>query len=644
VNWWKYMRSVSKSGSRNPRPATNVAGERSRYSQPDPGKDDRLTRLGGCFYLLRLGFESCSKWLAASLGALTLASCGEAKLDFASLAAGGGGHATPEDGAMTERSNGEPDASYTDEEATDVTTESARSVNPRLDGGAVSADASLTPNDSEPELLFDGAPLFSDYVRLTHQQWENSVVANLKLNEPTGYLSSLTADAVSRYSNNESVLLVSDTLVSDYQVAAADIAHRVASDPDALSRVSTSTDPAAFIAEVGRRFYRRPLTSAEQATYLDLYRTGESLAAPEEQPFAAGVQLLFEVWMQAPHFLYRVEHSEGLLDGYEVATRLAFALTDTTPTDALLDAAEAGDLADASGVTGAAEELLATLPAWGVFRRFHDETFLLGRLATFQIDAGFGLGDDLNEQLAESAHRFFDRQFGEGHGLRELLLSDMGYVNADLASLYGVAPPTTDGFEAVALGASRRGLFAQLPFLMLDSLDETPNAFSRGGMFTRNVLCQAVPAHPGGLEIPPVPEGQTNRQYSSQLVAATECHACHRYIDPFGFAFENFDGLGRARSEDNGLPVDTSGAYPFLASARFTDSTELMALLAESHLAHGCYAKQLTEFALGRSLDARDAALVAELQTQSLEQDASVSALVLRLVSSETFRSAGVSP
>jgi hypothetical protein len=220
----------------------------------------------------------------------------------------------------------------------------------------------------------------------------------------------------------------------------------------------------------------------------------------------------------------------------------------------------------------------------------------------------------------------------------------MGYVNADLASLYGVAPPTTDGFEAVALGASRRGLFAQLPFLMLDSLDETPNAFSRGGMLTSNVLCQQVPPHPVELAIPPVPEGQTNRQYSSQLVAATECHACHRYIDPFGFAFENFDGLGRARSEDNGLPVDTSGAYPFLASARFTDSTELMAILAESHLAHGCYAKQLTEFALGRSLDARDAALVAELQTQSLEQDASVSALVLRLVSSETFRSAGVSP
>lgn len=579
-----------------------------------------------------------SKCLAALFGALTVASCSEAKLDFASLLADDQRGHSPPNATPSEASH--PAAS--DADRSDVSKTQAMDGDVRFRDATVEAAAELAP-EGEPELTFDGAPVFSDYVRLTHQQWENSVVANLRLTEPTGYVAFFSADEETRYANNESVLFVRSELVADYQVAAANVAATVASDAEALARVSASTDPVAFIAEVGRRFYRRPLTEAEQATYLALYERGKELASVEEQPFAAGVQLLLEVWMQAPNFLYRVEHSEGELNGYELATRLAFMLTDTTPSDGLLDAAETGELASASGIAGAARELISTLPARLVFRRFHDETFELGRLTYFQVNDLYGLGADLNLQLSEATHYFFDRQFDEGHGLRELLTSDTIFTNANLATLYGVPAPTTDAFEGVVPSAARRGLFAQLPFLMLDSGSETPNTFTRGGMIVRNVLCQTVPSHPPSVTIPP-PDGppQTNREFSNQLVAAAECQACHRYIDPFGFAFENFDGLGRARTLDVGLPIDTTGSYPFVPSSRFADSPELMNILANSPLAHGCYAKQLTEFALARLLDPRDAALVSELGTQSLDQDASLEELVVALVSSETFRSAGV--
>src|SRR5690606_13113738 len=141
-----------------------------------------------------------------------------------------------------------------------------------------------------------------------HQQWENSVVANLHLDAPTGFLTELVPDVVLRYSNNEEMLKVGAVLLADYQVAAANIAKRVTADADALGKVSTAREPEAFIAEVGRRFYRRPLTSAERATYLELYETGAGLASADQDQFAAGAQMLLEVWIQAPSFLYRVEH------------------------------------------------------------------------------------------------------------------------------------------------------------------------------------------------------------------------------------------------------------------------------------------------------------------------------------------------
>lgn len=499
--------------------------------------------------------------------------------------------------------------------------------------------------ESEPALPWNGAPLYSHYVRLTHQQWENSIVANLRLDAPTGFLTMLAPDVVGGYSNNEEMLRVGGALVTDYQAAAASIAERVTADAEALSNVSASREPETFIAEVGRRFYRRPLASAELATYLALYETGAGLAAAGQDDFAAGVQLLLEVWMQAPSFIYRVEQSEGLLNGYEMATRLAYLLTDTTPSEALLAAAEAGELDSAAGVAQAAEELLATPQATLVFRRFHDETFWLGALETLQFADSFGLPSDLGSTLREAAHAFFDRQFREQLGLRELFLSQTAFVNTELAGLYDVSAPSTDALEAFTLGASRRGVFAQLPFLILSSHDETPNAFRRGALFTKHVLCQELVQLPSVQPVPPTPEpGLTNRERSSQLVASEACMTCHQYIDPFGFAFENFDGLGRERTQDNGLPVDTTGTYPFATTKQFANSTELMAILAESPLVHDCYAKHLTEFALGRTLTEADAALVAQLGALSLSQDEPLTGLVEALAASETFRSSGATP
>lgn len=129
---------------------------------------------------------------------------------------------------------------------------------------------------------------------------------------------------------------------------------------------------------------------------------------------------------------------------------------------------------------------------------------------------------------------------------------------------------------------------------------------------------------------------QTNRQRFTED-HATCGNECHRYIDPLGFAFENFDGLGRKRELDNGLPVDTSGEYPLAEGlARFADGNDLMRILAGSAQVHTCYAKHVTSYAFGRDVVEGDRALLESLGKVSQSQ--SLKDLILALVGDPAFR------
>jgi hypothetical protein len=115
-------------------------------------------------------------------------------------------------------------------------------------------------------------------------------------------------------------------------------------------------------------------------------------------------------------------------------------------------------------------------------------------------------------------------------------------------------------------------------------------------------------------------------------------------INPIGFAFENYDPLGRYRETDNGFPVDASGAYPLDGMQQsFANALELVQLLGDSAAAHRCYARNWLSYLYGREAASTDAALLDELATNSRDQDMSTKELIASLVQSESFltRAAG---
>jgi len=481
----------------------------------------------------------------------------------------------------------------------------------------------------------DGSPIYARLVRLTNAQWMRAVTEILRLDAPPDLTRAFAAPVLANtdFSNNEKALFVDERAEMDLETGAEAAATLAVGSADALARMYAGTDVAGFVRTLGRRAFRRPLTTDEEATYQKVFALGESLYG---RGFANGAGLVIRALLQSPKFLYRSELVPGgaPLDGYEVASKLSFLLLGTTPSDGLLDQAAAGELDSAAGLEAAARALLEQPAAVALTRDFHGQLY---RLARYEVLDDAWVTPALRAEMTEASQRFFDAVFTEGEGLRAILTSPRYFVGSGLASVYGVDPPPSVVEERASNGA-RIGYFMQAPFLTASTNDAgESDPIRRGVAINSDVLCVTLPGPPISTPpLPPLTAGQTNRARVEQFTSA--CAGCHAdAINPLGFAFEGFDGLGRARTTDNGVAVTTDGSYPFADGVRsFADAADLMRLLAELPQAHACYAKKMMTYALQRDLVEADRPQVMALASSGPGQ--SVKELLVALIRSPAFR------
>jgi hypothetical protein len=319
--------------------------------------------------------------------------------------------------------------------------------------------------------------------------------------------------------------------------------------------------------------------------------------------FANGAALVIRGMLQSPHFLYRTELGPAgdPLTGYEVAAKLSFWLLGTTPSDALLDSAERGELDGADGVESAARAMLETPEALAVMRDFHGQLHHLGAFASVVKEGVPEHTPELNVELAEASYLFFDGVFAEDLGLREILTSTRAFVGPGLAPLYGLEPAPS-ALEARDVGSARGGFYLHVPFLLLRGVREQPDTAERGAVLIDRVLC-----------------------------ANTDDESAWPVL---GRAFDGFDGMGRARDVAG---IDTSGSFTLAEGDKnFSDGRELLQVLSETEQAHTCYAKKLSGYALQRDLVEGDRPLLEGLAQTSLTE--SLKAMILSLVRDPEFR------
>jgi len=516
--------------------------------------------------------------------------------------------------------------------------------------GTGNTGGTIPPPGSPSVLDLTGSPQYYRMVRLTNAQWARAVQDVLKLAAPSGLEANFqgAVTGTTDFSNNELVLDVNQRSWSDFQTAAETLAAQVTATDTALAKVYSGTDAAGFITTLGRRAYRRPLTTAEQSTYMTLFNSGSSLIG-SRSAFAKGASLVIRAMLQSPYFLNRTEMGAtgAALSGYEMAAKLSLWLRGTTPSDALLDSVATAKLDTADGAAALATTMLGEATATPVMRQFHSE---LLRFALFNDLSKVGVAtykEAMNAEFLEVSNLFFDKIFSQGLGLKEILTSTSGFVGPNTASLYGMTGVTSTVEKD--LGAKRVGWFSQVPYLTLHGMNAEPNSIKRGVTLNLDVLCATL--GPPAAVIPAVPAlkpGQTNRQRIDELTSGCG-QSCHNdMINPLGFGFENFDGMGQWRDTENGgLAIDASGSYTFSdgVTRSWNGAGELMQVLASTSQTHNCYAKKLASYGLQRDIVATDMPLITALTTSSMAATGSTKQMIIDLVRNNAFRThAGGTP
>jgi Protein of unknown function (DUF1592)/Protein of unknown function (DUF1588)/Protein of unknown function (DUF1595)/Protein of unknown function (DUF1585)/Protein of unknown function (DUF1587) len=401
-----------------------------------------------------------------------------------------------------------------------------------------------------------------------------------------------------------------------------------------------------FVTSFGRRAFRRPLTTEETARYT---AAAAQVGAAAGDPWQ-GLEAITSAFLQSPHFLYLTEAGEPdpqrkgryRLTGYEMAARLSYFLTGNTPDDELLAAAASGALLRAEDVQAQARRLLALPAARATVRAFFTTMLSLDNLDTLarpkELFPKFSptLGAAMKE---ETARVIDDLVFARDGDYRHLFDQPETFVNAELASLYGVPAPTGGTFAATTLPASahRAGLLGQAGVLAARDHADGTSPTRRGLFVLTRLLCQDLPLMPpADLQIPPPPQGLlTARQRFEQHSTNPVCASCHHQTDPVGFALERFDALGVYRETDHGLAIDDQGE---LGGRSYAGEAGLGAVLREHPALGPCLIQAVYGVGVGHLATEFDRDSFGAMVQQFGAGGARIRSLLAAVVASDGFR------
>lgn len=498
------------------------------------------------------------------------------------------------------------------------------------------------------------------FVRLTHSQWENTVRDLFRLDTTGGYASSFIQDPLSsgNFDTNTEVLSMTQRLWDNYRIAAEEIASQIARDPEALARIvpadaleSTNGLEArarAFIEDFGMRAYRRPLSSTEIDTHVELFLRGAELMN-SSNAFEAGVEVLLRLFIQSPHFVYRTEltHDEARdafeLNAFERASKLAYALWNTMPDDPLFAAARRGDLDTREGLEVEVRRMLEDVRAEEVVARFNSQLFHFKDYSEMVKDSERfpEFSRDVAEDMRLEMELFVrDIVFNDPTGsIESLYRAPHSFVNRALADIYELEGEFDDGFARAELDPTQRaGILTRLGWLAYESTAYEKNSIHRGVFVALHVLCTDLPPIPDDAQLGDTITGNTNRERIEDATVGCggTCHGL--FINPAGFAFENYDAVGRYQEFEGPHPIDASGEYAFSTGRKsFQNAIEFSEIIGTSPDAHDCYVRNLFEYAYGRQPTHADEPLIARLSQASQLGMTGIREIIVRLVVNDIF-------
>jgi len=393
------------------------------------------------------------------------------------------------------------------------------------------------------------------------------------------------------------------------------------------------------------RAYRRPVTNDEVDRLMRLFEVGRE----GDGPFAAGIQLAVQAILVSPHFLFRVELDSGAgadshvekLNDYQLASRLSYFLWSSMPDDELSALAASGELGKPEVLSAQVKRMMADEKSRALVDNFAGQWLQIRNLslATPNRQQFKEFDDGLRNAMQQETEMFFESVFREDRSVLDLLDADYTFLNEELAALYGIEGISGKEFRRVSFADKRRGgLLTHASILTITSNPTRTSPVKRGKWIMEQILGTPPPPPPPGVpELEQTELKGTLRQKMEQHRENPACAVCHNRMDPLGFAFENFDAIGRWRDRDDEAEIDPSGTLP--GGQKFSGAAELRAILKSKPdvFARNLARKMLT-YALGRGLEPYDNQAIREIAARMAADNYKCSSLVQAVVSSEPFR------
>ena len=401
-----------------------------------------------------------------------------------------------------------------------------------------------------------------------------------------------------------------------------------------------------ILSRLGRLAYRRPLETPEIDRLLAFYEQGS-----RDGGFESGIELALRFLLASPQFIFRLETEPDELaagavypvSDLDLASRLSFFLWSSIPDDELLSVAERGELGAPDELRRQVRRMLADPRASALVENFAGQWLYLRNLANTNPDPPTfpDFDDNLRRALQRETELFFESVMAEDRSILELLTADYTFLNERLARHYGIPGIYGDRFRRVAVtDDARRGILGHGSLLTVTSYATRTSPVLRGKWILENLLGSPPPPPPPDvpdLEDAGSAEGLSIRERLEQHRANPACAACHARMDPYGFGLENFDAIGRWRSNSGGEPIDASDVLP--DGTAFNGPSELReAILRRPDSFVETFTRKLLTYAAGRGMEYYDAPAVRRIVRAAAEDDYRFSALVDGVVTSDVFR------
>ena len=465
------------------------------------------------------------------------------------------------------------------------------------------------------------------FVRLTAEQYRNSI------RDIFGDSIEITGNAIAAGVREAGLMAVggrrltlSSSEVESYEVLALDVASQVMSPSRRNTLIPCRPEnenvfdgdcAREFISTVGFHLFRRPLSEYEIGSYSAMAsKATESLGG-----FYIGLQAALVGMMVSPDFLFRIERSvpsqetPGIrhLDAWSRASRLSFFLWNTTPSPALLQAAQSGELMFEAGLDEQVQQMIASPRIEDGLRAFFSDMLAFDRFDTLDIDTTLypkftkNVEDEAREQTLRT---IADHLLEQDVDYRDLFDSRKTFLTPALAALYGVPISIRQEMGGLVPWVPyeypedhiRVGLLGQATFLSLFSHPGASSPTLRGKAVREHLLCQTIPPPPGDVDFSLVrdtdnPEFRTARDRLTEHRNNPTCAGCHTLMDPIGLALEIFDASGVFRNMENGALIDTSGQW---LGQEYSDVRELTLMLKKDPTLTSCLVQRAYNYGTAR--------------------------------------------